>query len=109
MGGEAVESFVFTAPSKSRLGFTLLAMAGTGRCRLYRQDGGDARQQVQREIESARYELATNEQMRFFVPESEGHDDFLMSLALCCHAATLALPPPSSAIIPPRLDMRQAW
>ena len=61
------------------------------------------------EIESARYELAANEQMRFFVPESEGHDDFLISLALCCHAATLAPPPPSSAIIPPRLGRRQAW
>ncbi len=109
MGGEVVESFVFTAPSKSRLGFTLLAMAGTGRCRIYKQDGSAARCRLQQEIESARYELAANEQMRFFVPDSEGHDDFLISLALCCYAATIAPPPPSSAVIPPRLGKWQAW
>ena len=80
LGGAIVEQFVFTAPSKSRLGFALLAMAGTGRCRLYRQDGSEAWRQARREIESARYDLGVNEQMRFFVPASEGHDDFLMSL-----------------------------
>ena len=104
-----MESFVFTAPSKSRLGFALLAMAGTGRCRFYRQDGSNAWRQAQREVESARYELGVNEQMRFFVPADEGHDDFLISLALCCHAATLAAHPPASSIIQPRPVPYEPW
>ena len=109
LGGAFVESFVFTAPSKSRLGFALLAMAGTGRCRFYRQDGSDAWRQAQHEVESARYELGVNEQMRFFVPADEGHDDFLISLALCCHAATLAAHPPASTIIQPRPVPYEPW
>src|SRR6185437_14610673 len=39
LGGAVVDSFVFNAASKSRLGFALLAAAGTGRCKLYRDDG----------------------------------------------------------------------
>jgi hypothetical protein len=108
-GESVVEPFVFTAPSKSRLGFTLLAMAGTGRCRVYRNDGSGPWAQLRREVDSARYELGANEQMRFSVPDSEGHDDFLMSLALCCHAAALAAPPPSSAIIAPRPVPYERW
>ena len=102
LGGGVVEPFVFSAPSKSRLGFLLLAMAGTGRCRLYRDDGSPEARQAQAEIVAARYELAGSEQMRFSVPTSEGHDDFLISLALCCQAAAGAAPPPESLVIPPR-------
>ena len=102
LGGGVVEPFVFSAPAKSRLGFLLLAMAGTGRCRLYRDDGSPEARQVRAEVASARYELAGSEQMRFSVPASEGHDDFLVSLALCCQAAAGAAPPPESLVIPPR-------
>jgi hypothetical protein len=109
LGDSVVESFIFTAPSKSRLGFTLLAMTGTGRCRLYRHDGSTSWTRLQHEVESARYELGANEQMRFFVPIAEGHDDFLMSLALCCQAAKLAAPPPCSAIIRPRPIPFEQW
>jgi hypothetical protein len=109
LGESVVESYVFTAPAKSRLGFALLAMVGTGRCRLYRADGAEEWARLTHEIAHARYELGANEQMRFHVPASEGHDDYLMSLALCCHAASNAAPPPSSLVIPPRPVLYERW
>ena len=109
LGPAVVEPFVFSAASKSRLGFALLALAGTGRCRLYRADGSADARRLWDEIAAARYELAANEQLRFHVPAAEGHDDYLMSLALCCRAAELAAPPPESAIIPPRAEAYERW
>jgi len=109
LGASVVDPFVFTAPSKSCLGFTLLAMAGTGRCRLYRNDGNSHWSRARDELVAARYELAANEQMRFFVPANAGHDDYLMSLALCCHAATNAASPPTSAIIRPKPVPFETW
>ena len=109
LGPSVVEPFVFSAPSKSRLGFLLLAMAGTGRCRLYRPDGSSDAMRVWHEIAAARYELAGNEQLRFSVPSEEGHDDYLISLALCCRAASEAAPPPESLVIPPRPMSYGRW
>jgi hypothetical protein len=37
--------------------------------------------------------------MRFFVPAEEGRDDYVMSLALCVHAAGLVGPAPASTVI----------
>ncbi len=54
-----------------------------------------------REVEVARYELRFNEQLSYRVPSTEGHDDYLMSMALLCHAASQAPTPPESAAIPP--------
>jgi len=109
LGGAVVESFVFNPASKSRLGFALLAMAGTGRCRLYRDDGSPDAVRCRHEIAQARYEVGGNEQIRFFVPAGEGHDDYLISLALCAHAAGLAAPPPISAVIAPRREPEERW
>lgn len=97
-----VEPFVFSAATKSQLGFLLLAMAGTGRCRLYRGDGSPDAARCRHELAAARYELAGHEQLRFSVPAAEGHDDYVISLALCCHAASAASPPPESLLILPK-------
>lgn len=51
------------------------------------------------EIDSVCYQLAANEQMRFYVPEAEGHDDYLMSLALCCRSAQDAMSPAMSGML----------
>ena len=37
--GSVVEPVTFTAPVKSRLGFQLLSMAGSGRLKVYANDG----------------------------------------------------------------------
>jgi hypothetical protein len=94
---------------KSKLGFNLLAMAGTGRCRLYRRDGSADSERMWHEVEKARYELKGEETMKFFVPPAEGHDDYLMSLALCCHAAQAAAPPAESAVIQPKREAYERW
>ncbi|MGH2391190.1 MAG: hypothetical protein ACRDIE_23590, partial [Chloroflexota bacterium] len=92
-----------------RLGFAMLALAGTGRCKLYRAAGSTEAARCRHEIAHARYELGGNEQLHFYVPAAEGHDDYLISLALCVHAASLAAPPPISAVIPSRREAEERW
>lgn len=96
---DVVEQFTFTAPSKSRLGFLLLGMINTGRCTVYARDESEDARAFWREVELARYEMRAHEQMRWDVPESEGHDDYLSSLALCCEAADLAAAPAEDLVI----------
>lgn len=100
--GPAVEQFVFTAPSKSALAFALLGMINTGRCRVYAPDGSPECQSFWAEAAAARYEMRANQHMTFYVPESEGHDDFLVSLALCARAVGSAAMPPADSIVRPR-------
>lgn len=109
LGEERVEPLIFTAPKKSALGFGLLAMAGTGRCRLYGRDDSADWRSLAHEIDHARYELVASEQMRWHVPQSAGHDDYLVSLALCCMAAGNAMPPPESAVVKARSMGDYGW
>jgi phage FluMu gp28-like protein len=102
LGDELVEQVVFSAPEKSRLAYTLLGMVNTGRCRLYARDGSAEWAEFWREAVACRYELRGGEQMRFYVPEAEGHDDFVVSLALCARAAYGAVRPSLGALIRPR-------
>ncbi len=90
MGG-AVEPFVFTAASKSRLGFELLAAAATGRVSVYAGDGSAEHGEFRREMELAQARYRLNQTMDFFVEPSRGHDDYLMSLALLVWAAASPL------------------
>ena len=99
LSADVVEQFVFTAPSKSRLGFLLLGMINTGRCTVYAPDGSEDARALWREVELARYEMRANEVLRFFVDPSDGHDDYLMSLALCGHAADSTALPPADAVV----------
>jgi hypothetical protein len=48
--------------------------------------------------------VAGNAAMSFFVDPRDGHDDFVVSLALCVRAAARLLPQPYSVVIPPRDD-----
>jgi hypothetical protein len=57
-------------------------------------------------LATARYELKGMETLTFFVPAREGHDDYLMSLALCAYAAATTPPPPESQVIPPEEEYR---
>ncbi|MBI2935889.1 MAG: hypothetical protein HYY31_03645 [Chloroflexi bacterium] len=85
--GSALEPFVFTAPSKSRLGFELLAAVNSGRLKLYAPDGSPEHQECWAQIERAEGRFRPNRTMDFLVNPSRGHDDFLMSLALLVKAA----------------------
>jgi len=59
----------------------------SGRLKLYRQDGSREYQETLFELEKARVQYRPNQTMNFYVDPQEGHDDFLMSLALLPQAA----------------------
>ncbi len=59
---------------------------------MYSGDGSVECRQFWREMEQARVAYRANQTMNFYVDPSEGHDDFLMSLALVVEAASGARP-----------------
>ena len=84
-----VEPVVFSAERKSRLGFGLLAAAHSGRLRLYGADGSAERAECLKQLRLARAVYRDSRSMAFDVDPAEGHDDYLVSLALCVAAAGL--------------------
>lgn len=106
---ERTERFVFSAPSKSVLAYTMLAAINTGRLSVYRHDGSDEARALWQEAGACRYSLRAGEQIAWSVPEEEGHDDFVTSLALCCRAAEELPVPAASGIIRPRPEDYLDW
>ena len=90
--GAKVSPFIFTAQSKSELGFNLLAAVNSGRLKMYRSDGSPEFQEFWSEMEMARSQYRPSQTMNFYVDPARGHDDFLMSLALLVEAATIYTP-----------------
>lgn len=86
--GPEVVRLRLSAERKSQLGYTLQAAAGGGRLRLYAGDGSAEERGRRRELELARARLRPNRLLAFDVDPAEGHDDFLMSLALLVEAAS---------------------
>lgn len=81
LGSRAIP-FTFTQPSKSELGFGLLAAINSGRLKMYKGDGSEEYKQFWFEMDKAKSQYRPSQTMNFYVDPSEGHDDFLMSLAL---------------------------
>ena len=92
LGASAVAPVRFTADSKSRLGYNLLAAVNGGRLKMYAPDGSEECRSFWQEMERARVAYRANRTMNFFVDPSEGHDDYLMSLSLAVEAAAGAGP-----------------
>jgi hypothetical protein len=90
--GRRVTPFKFTQRSKSELGFNLLAAVNAGRVKVYRGDGSEDFYKFMREMELAKSTYRANQTMNFWVDAAQGHDDFLMSLALLVEAARLYEP-----------------
>jgi hypothetical protein len=84
--GPRVIPFTFTQKSKSELGFNLLAAINAGRLKVYKGDGSEEYKEFRGEMEKARSSYRPNQTMNFYVESGQGHDDFLMSLALCVEA-----------------------
>ena len=87
LGSSVVVPFNFTQASKSRLGFELLAAVNSGRVKMYAQDGSPEYQEFWFQMERARMSFRPNQTVNFFVDPAQGHDDFLVSLALLVQAA----------------------
>lgn len=90
--GSKVSPFTFTAASKSGLGFNLLAAVNSGRLKMYAGDGSAEYGEFWLQMEKARSQYRPNRTMNFYVDPSQGHDDFLMSLALLLEASQKCLP-----------------
>jgi len=85
--GLRVIPFKFTPQSKSELGFNLLAAINSGRLKLYASDNSPEYREFWLEIEKAKCHYRPNQTMSFYVDPAQGHDDFLISLALVVEAA----------------------
>jgi hypothetical protein len=85
--GSKVSAFTFTARAKSELGFNLLAAINSGRLKVYKGDGSEDAQEFWLELERAKSQYRPSQTMNFYVDPTEGHDDFLISLALLVEAA----------------------
>ncbi len=85
--GPKVHPFTFTSQSKSKLGFELLAAINSGRLKMYRGGGASEEQEFWFEMERARSQYRPSQTINFYVDPQEGHDDFMMSLALLAEAA----------------------
>jgi hypothetical protein len=87
LGPSIVRALRFSAESKSRLGYNLLAAVNGGRLKMYAADGSPEQAEFWRQMEMARAAYRSGRTMSFFVDPSAGHDDYLMSLALVVEAA----------------------
>jgi len=85
--GSSVIPFTFTQHSKSELGFNLLAAVNSGRLKMYAGDGSVEYQEFWLEVDKAKSYYRPSQTMNFYVDPTQGHDDFLMSLALLVEAA----------------------
>jgi hypothetical protein len=85
--GSRVSAFTFTSRAKSELGFKLLAAINSGRLKVYSGDGSEEYKEFWLEMERAKSQYRPSQTMNFYVDPAEGHDDFLMSLALVVEAA----------------------
>jgi len=92
LGEQVVRPFRFTGESKSRLGYNLLAAVNGGRLKMYAGDGSDEYREFWEQAERARVAYRANQTMNFFVDPSDGHDDYLMSVALAVEAAADSRP-----------------
>jgi hypothetical protein len=90
--GSKIVPFKFTQKTKSEVGFDLLAAINSGRLKLYKQDGSEDYKELMFELERARSIYRPNQTLNFFVDPGDGHDDYLMSLALVVQAANRCVP-----------------
>jgi hypothetical protein len=104
-GPERVTPFLFSRPSKSRLAYQLLTLINSGRLKLYAMPTSDIPRDTAREcwqqLKRARYRLPAPDVLDFYVDPSEGHDDFLISLALLCEALGTGISSPASSLVRP--------
>jgi hypothetical protein len=99
MGEDVVDSVPFSSVKKSELGYGLIAAAGSGRLKWYAH-GPDDRSATEfwHEAEVCQREVRPSRLLRWSVPESSGHDDFISAAALLVAAGAGVTGPAASAI-----------
>src|SRR5262249_38136396 len=105
LGKDRVVPFHFTRQSKSHLTYQFLSFINTGRLKMYRDEGApdDIRIEAWKQLKLARFRVPGEDLLEMYVDPEEGHDDFLISIALCCEAIREPFTPCFDAVwIPPR-------
>ncbi|MDQ7790418.1 MAG: hypothetical protein RDU41_10285, partial [Clostridia bacterium] len=64
-----------TDTANSEDAYEILARINTGLLKMFENDQSEEYQEFWNQAKACRYELKAGKRMRFFVPESEGHDD----------------------------------
>lgn len=93
IGDQRVIPVRFTQRSKSDLGYGLQAAANTRRLVMHANDQSPEYSRALAQLTACRADYRPNRTVAWSVPESEGHDDYAVSLALLVHAAEQAPPP----------------
>lgn len=89
--GTVIEPFMFNVSSKSDLGFGLLAAVNTGHLHVYHEESPSTElNEFWFELANAVQTVRENQKINFYVPDTIGHDDFLISTALCVRAGERA-------------------
>jgi hypothetical protein len=104
-----IDPVMFTAATKSKLGFAMLSAAETGRLTIFQHDHSESSGELWRQLRATRYKLGPSEEMSFSVPASEGHDDFVISLALAIRAAEDSGLPSMGGIVRAPSDLEGGW
>jgi hypothetical protein len=86
LGKIRVQARKLTAESKSSLGYGLLEAINIGRLRLYAGSESEL-VECRRQVERCRAVYRANRSLSFHVDASDGHDDYVISLALAVAAA----------------------
>lgn len=100
-GPERVIGYKFSRSSKSHLTYQLLSLINSARLTLYRQEDAPTLvfDECWKQLRLARYRIPGEHVMDMYVDPSEGHDDFLMSVALCSEATQDLIPPPQESLV----------
>lgn len=109
---DRVLAFDFSGPSKSQLGWDLLALAETGRCLHYTSSAGSEDEHTatyRRQLEFCQYEIVPGpaRSMRWGVPDGTRdpatgehvHDDYIITAALCSQLDQLEWTTPGPTLI----------
>lgn len=101
LGQHRVIPYRFTEQSKSHLGYELQAAANTNRLSLWQADSSPDHQEMTRQLSLCRAVYKPNRALQFFLDPQDGHDDIVISVALCVEAANNATPAIARGIMRP--------
>jgi hypothetical protein len=105
LGEDRVQAFNFTRQSKSELTFHFLSLVNSGRLKIYAPDEAPSEiyEECMKQLKLARYTIPGEGLLSMAVLPHEGHDDFLISVALCCEAiGEFETPVTEAEVIRPR-------
>ncbi len=105
LGEERVTLFKFSRQSKSKLTYQFLGMINSGRLKMYHPENAprEIYAECWKQLKLARYSVPGEGLLSMEVLSEDGHDDYLISVALCTEAIRdFSMPPTESQIVRPR-------